>query len=700
MHHKTAWAVGGPTILANAAAVCPGCHLGAITVEWPEIVPRAWQLEALEVILPSLRSGGMATLNAAPGAGKTLFTAFVIGNLLASQTIGRAVIVVPNGNLRKQWELALASAGIYIDPSAQDGAENPDSYTGSVVTYQKLYRENVVQTLAQRAANVETLYVFDEVHHVADQGAWGVAVERLVGTFEEPRHPTLNLTGTLFRSKGRIQTTPDGRRIILSEDDQRIATIEYRPDPGDSRKLIAQADYTIDSATLIADEHLRHVSLYEFDFDQGLHIIDLASETVTSGGIIDLKEQPSRTRYDALKTILRDERYLRPTLRAMLVKLAEQERLLQGHPVKGLVVCETQGQAKIIHGLLGSMVPSHMARPMLAISDDEAARDAITSFRQSKRPAILVNVRMVTEGFDCPDVTTIAHLTPWSARLFINQMVARAMRVTDTERELGIIPAALLIPQDERIRRAYAEVLIGTMHVLDLPPVCPTCGQNPCICRYACPRCGESPCVCGLAPPTVCETCGEAPCACEAETGTCPICEQDPCVCGPWDPPDERPSTVFEITADAEEVGYAHDGEDVTVTLERLRPEFESFGLPGIYHPTVAHWAQTHEWRPGGEQRRVFVVDQDGTAQRQATPREIADALNAYMHRAGKWMHGHGQSAAEFHAECNRAAGIPLKNGRQGASIEQLRIAKAKSDELVRRFCAGSFTPLPTWLGD
>ena len=115
-------------------------------------------------------------------------------------------------------------------------------------------------------------------------------------------------------------------------------------------------------------------------------------------------------------------------------KLFEQYNLLEGHPVKGLVVCDTQDHARQVHDLCSDIIGR---RPFLAVSEDgpQAAR-AIREFRETNKMAVLVTVRMVTEGFDCPDITTLVHLTPWRARLFINQMVARAMRITDTERRL------------------------------------------------------------------------------------------------------------------------------------------------------------------------------------------------------------------------------------------------------------------------
>jgi hypothetical protein len=56
-------------------------------------------------------------------------------------------------------------------------------------------------------------------------------------------------------------------------------------------------------------------------------------------------------------------------------------------------------------------------------------------------------------------------------------------------------------------------------------------------------------------------------------------------------------------------------------------------------------------------------------------------------------------SAREFNAQCNRAAGIGSRSKGMTPSVDQLRLAVTKADELVRHFCAGSFTPLPTWIG-
>ena len=48
--------------------------------------------------------------------------------------------------------------------------------------------------------------------------------------------------------------------------------------------------------------------------------------------------------------------------------------------------------------------------------------------------------------------------------------------------------------------------------------------------RPVCPQCGQSPCVCET-PPAVCPTCGKMPCECPT-LKVCPRCGHEPCVCG------------------------------------------------------------------------------------------------------------------------------------------------------------------------
>ena len=98
-HHKIAHAHGGRTKIDNGIALCPPCHAGAEESDPPGFEPRQWQSEALPHILPILHAGRFATLNAAPGAGKTLFTGWTWLNLAATRRVERMVVLVPYRHL-------------------------------------------------------------------------------------------------------------------------------------------------------------------------------------------------------------------------------------------------------------------------------------------------------------------------------------------------------------------------------------------------------------------------------------------------------------------------------------------------------------------------------------------------------------------------------------------------------------------------
>jgi len=94
VHHVIPHSAGGRTHPNNGIAVCPSCHPLAPVLPMPNFVPRQWQADALPGLLPILRRRQFATLNAAPGAGKTAETAWIYENLQATEDIQRIVVFV------------------------------------------------------------------------------------------------------------------------------------------------------------------------------------------------------------------------------------------------------------------------------------------------------------------------------------------------------------------------------------------------------------------------------------------------------------------------------------------------------------------------------------------------------------------------------------------------------------------------------
>ncbi|MCA1228121.1 hypothetical protein [Saccharopolyspora sp. 6M] len=104
----------------------------------------------------------------------------------------------------------------------------------------------------------------------------------------------------------------------------------------------------------------------------------------------------------------------------------------------------------------------------LVTSDEPGALRTLQLAAQENRSCGIVAVRMITEGFDCPQVSTIAYATNVTAPLFISQMMARAMRLTTTERERKApLPANILVPDHPVLREAFVAALANTIPPTD-----------------------------------------------------------------------------------------------------------------------------------------------------------------------------------------------------------------------------------------
>lgn len=456
MHHVIPWGMDGRTHEDNALAVCRPCHRQQPVHPLPDITPREWQKRAVGLALPKLVDGRYVTVAAAPGAGKTLFTAMLIRELLARDVIDRVAVLVPNKVLLAQWATEAAKVSLRLE--SRFWHENP-AYQGIVFNYHALLNGKLVQHL--QGDDRRTLYVLDEVHHLGRDElgrhqAWAHAVGRIVGTVEDPRRPVLNLTGTPFRSKKT----------------ERIATCEYT-DAGDGKSIELVTDYQVTTEELVNEGHLRHLQVHSWD--AGLHIVTPTGEQ--DSRVLDLAANPGSVQNYAVKQLLNDmDGYVMPVLQGLTDILTMHQIALRGRHVKGLVICDNVEQARQVYGRAQAGLGLPQSALLLAVSDDGLqSHTAIEQFRVNAVPSILIAVRMVSEGFDAPDVTAIAYLSTWTAPVFIQQMVARARRVTDMERKHGRIPAEVIIPGAPHMIEAFQRIL-DNPDLVTAPP-CPDCGR-------------------------------------------------------------------------------------------------------------------------------------------------------------------------------------------------------------------------------
>ncbi len=373
---------------------------------------RPWQKAALERFAAATSPDFLAV--ATPGAGKTTFALTAARHALASDVSRRLLVVVPTAHLKAQWARAAAALDLHLDPqwSASDGSLPHDMH-GVVTTYQQVAGcAPLIRSMASGA-----FVVFDEVHHAADDRAWGDAVR----TAFEPAARRLSLSGTPFRSD--TQAIPFVRYLH----EEAVADYEY-----------GYGDALADGGVVRPVYFPRIDGMMEWSAPDGkvhAHAFDDALGTALAG-------QRLRTAYSL------EGEWLPHVLRqAHTQLLAIRERQADAG---GLVIATDQDHAKGIARMLRDRIG---VRAVVATSDDPDASDHISRYVTGTQPWI-VAVRMVSEGVDIPRLRVGVFATTVTTELFFRQAVGRLVRWT---RGMRGQKSFFYIPDEPRLRaRAFA----------------------------------------------------------------------------------------------------------------------------------------------------------------------------------------------------------------------------------------------------
>lgn len=650
--HMAAYSTGGATQLDQMRAQCPKCNLGLGANDMEQVEGlrlRLWQQQGFEPIIERLWTTGSATLHAAPGAGKTLFAAAIFRRLYDCGLVHRLVIFVPNANLVDQTVEAYARMGIHLDRKPRDGVlEHPDT-VGLVVCYQSL-SDAAAEAHAVRMRSDSTLVIFDEVHHLAerDHSAWGRFVEAIVGDVASgpPQNATavFNMTGTLFRSAKS----------------QRISTVRYKR-IGDN-KFEAIPDWSVPTAQLVGIE-LRAPDLYVYGGKAKL--VDLENEKVIESEIVDLSQLQ---RSAVSREMFRSRPWLRGVCTGGLRLLKNQLLTLNGEvPLKLLHVADDQRTAKLAADIYNELEGQDIAA--LVISDEPGSARTLRQIRKDPRPRVIVTCQMVTEGFDCHELSAMVHASRKAAPLFVAQVMARVMRVTDYERAAGMmLPAAILIPDDPVLRETYASALASARHIVEEDDAAGRCHEghrrSMCSCRYP---------------------------------------EED-CSCGPWFSPAILKRFDLLDLEDPRLNGATVLGhEDGDVTAIELANSVELCNrllIPEPFAPRVAVAV-----RQGPPVRRKYSEDTTESAETPAGPRDIVETYRARMRQAAGWMEKHighddrFDSVSVFQVKANEAGNI-IQGGRDHATARQLATAADWMAKSVREHCYDQGEQVPAWAED
>jgi superfamily II DNA or RNA helicase len=455
--HIKPWTAGGLTVLENCQALCGSCNLrkgsrsqavARQLFEVDQLRPgtaelRAWQLEAMDAILPRILTEPML-VEACPGAGKTHFGLDVAYRLLASGDISRLVIVVPTIGICDGWLESASSATKTTPTIPLRGPRswhpvNPigDKYAGVVITYQGLFFASDMILAHATDPGHRTMVVFDEVHHAGARSGWGVRAQE---AFAQSAAAILSLSGTPFRT--------DQDPIVFVPSTRGAAEPHYRYgydraiEDGACRPV--QFVYGKGSTTFRTEDGAVHSATFDDD-------------TLTSVG--------QRKRLRTALEVISDS-----SIAALLIEDANEYLLhlrRQGDAdAAGLVVCADCDHADAIASFLTDLLER---RPFVAYSrlldpSDAEPADAIRDFKHSHAPW-LVSVNMVSEGVDIRRLRVVVHLTNRLTLLSFRQIVGRVVR-TDTQNVDD--HGRVYLPADPTLV-AMAETITDEVRVLPSP---------------------------------------------------------------------------------------------------------------------------------------------------------------------------------------------------------------------------------------
>ena len=394
---------------------------------------RKHQQETLNIVDGIIAGSGVTkiVLHAVPGSGKSLIP-IIAGKLITAGLADALAWITPRKTLQEQGERGfidpvfrqMLGHDLVIRTSTND--KNPcRGVNGFATTYQAVAMDEK-SILQDEFSRWRYILILDEFHHVEAGGVWHQALQPLV---EQAAYMVL-MTGTLERGDEKpiafipYQATPVGLIPVIDQD----------PDA----KLIT---YTREVALMERAILPLHFVLNDGDVEW-----EKDGETF-SGKLSKTFKDAGAAIWTAMSTGFADE----------LLKMGLdhwQEYRLQHPRAKALIVVANISQAKrTLSGLKGMGLNAEIATS----SDHDGAVKAIRKFKGPECD-ILVSVAMVYEGFDEPQATHIICLTHIRSTSWIEQMVARVVRIDPHagpyEAQMGYVFA----PDDFLMRRIISRI--------------------------------------------------------------------------------------------------------------------------------------------------------------------------------------------------------------------------------------------------
>ena len=376
------------------------------------------------------------TLAVAPtGSGKTIMLSAVVGRLL-SEPDAKACILAHRTELTDQNRNKFERV-------------NPSLKTSVFDAYEKSWDGNatfaMVQTLS-RKANLDQLptldlLVIDEAHHAASPSYREVIDQVLV---KNPKAAICGLTATPNRGDGK------GLRAVFSNVADQITLGEMIA----SGHLVPPRTYVINVGTQEALQNVRRTAI---DFDMN-EVATILNKTLITDSVISNWKEKARDR----KTI---------------VFCSTVEHATD--------VCSAFNRAGIKSVLIhGELSDSERKERLSAYENDNAQ--------------VVVNVAVLTEGYDYTPTSCVVLLRPSSYKSTFIQMVGRGLRTVDSQEFPGVVKTDCIVLDFGTACLTHGALeqdinLDGHDNLGDAPAKdCPECGASVPKAVMECPLCGHA----------------------------------------------------------------------------------------------------------------------------------------------------------------------------------------------------------------
>ncbi|MHA0899386.1 MAG: DEAD/DEAH box helicase [Candidatus Liberibacter solanacearum] len=328
---------------------------------------RERQKELVDKAIDALKTHGNTLAVAPTGAGKTIMFSAILGRLFQQGLVNKACVIAHRDELTDQNE-------------AKFKMVNPDITTSRFNASVKNWNSQVcfamVQTLKNHTCRMPSLdmLVIDEAHH-----ANTVSYKALVNSAREtnPRCKILGMTATPNRSDG------NGLKDVFTNVADQITVKELIY----SGHLVRPIPFVMDVGI---KEELAKVRKSGADFDMD-HVERIMNTRPINDAVIEHWKEKAGDR----KTVI------------FCSKLDHAYDVTKAFQDAGISVGMVSGDMGSVH-----------------------RQEVLGDFEQGNKQ-VIVNVAVLTEGWDYPPVSCVVLLRPCSQKSILTQMIGRGLRIVD-----------------------------------------------------------------------------------------------------------------------------------------------------------------------------------------------------------------------------------------------------------------------------